>query len=131
MKEETQIPHLTIPFTAEQINGIASMGDFYQVTGLEQLVKEKTITTVNQVWMSRKQCEDLEEIVFRNLKKTKRFRGMSEKYILNAVAMDWLNYSPSSADYIPEWELWVFTPQDADLFLEEHRERIKKESKKK
>ena len=131
MKEETQIPHLTIPFVEEQINGIASMGDFYQVTGLEQLVKEKTITTVNQVWMSRKQCEDLEEIVFRNLKKTKRFRGMSEKYILNAVSMGWLNYSPSSADYIPECELWVFTPQDADLFLEEHRERIKKESKKK
>ena len=124
-----EIQHTTISFSKEQIKAIASMGDFYVVTGLEELVKDKTITNVNQIWMNRKQCEDLEEVVYRNLKKTRRFRGMGEKYIRTTIAMDWLNYSPSSADYIPERELWIFTPENAEEFLEAHRERVRKEDK--
>ena len=125
MKQTMKIPHLTIQFTQEQISKIASMGDFYQVTGLEQMVKEKTITDVNQVWMNRQQCEQLQELVIKNVKKSRKMRAMGDRYIRTSVAMDWLNYSPSSANYIPEWELWVFTPDDANLFLEEYRERIK------
>ena len=124
-----EIQHTTISFSEEQISKIASMGDFYVITGLEELVKEGTITNVNQIWMNRKQRENLEEIVYRNVKKTRRFRGMGKKYARTTIAMDWLNYSPFSTDYIPEWELWIFTPEDADRFLEIHRERIRKEEK--
>ncbi len=124
-----EIQHTTISFSEEQTKAIASMGDFYVATGLEELVKDKTITNINQIWMNRTQCEGLEEGVYRNLKKTRRFRGMGEKYIRTTVAMDWLNYAPSSADYIPEWELWIFTPENAEKFLEAHRERIRKEDK--
>ena len=113
--------HLTVPFTAEDIAGICSMGDFYQAIGLTVMMESKTLTDVSQVWMNRAQCEGLQEIVKKNIIKQRKHRHLRGKYLDPAVAMDWLNYSPVAIPYVPEGQVWVFALDDAKTAMEEYR----------
>lgn len=119
------VPHLTIPYESDDTASICSMEDFYKATGLTELVKDRTITDVRQIWMNKEVCEGLEEIVERNLRRQRKYRHWSDHTLHNAVAMDWLCYSPTSIPYIPEGELWIWTLEDADTAIEEYRIWIK------
>ena len=68
------VPHLTIPYESDDTAGICSMENFYKVTGLTELVKDRTITDVRQIWMNKEVCEGLEEIVERNLRRQRKYR---------------------------------------------------------
>lgn len=122
------VPHLIIPYTQEMISGICSMDDFYKAVGLTVLVKDKTVTDVQQVWMNKEECLGLEDIVEGNLKRQKKYKYWSEHALHTAVAMDWLRYSPVSIDYVPEGELWIWTQEDAKIALDEYRKWIKENS---
>ena len=66
------VPHDTVHFAAETIAGIASMDDFYAATGVMDILREREIRDVSQIWMNRTQCESLIDIVRRNAKKRHR-----------------------------------------------------------
>lgn len=107
-------------FTQEMIQGICSMDDFYRETGLLKLLESGEVVNVNQLWMNREQCEGLQDIVTKNLRKG-RFKRTSQKALDYSVAMDWLNYSPVSIPYVPEGEIWVFQKEDTDAAMNEYR----------
>lgn len=107
-------------FTQEMIQGICSMDDFYRETGLLKLLESGEVVNVNQLWMNREQCEGLQDIVTKNLRKG-RFKRTSQKVLDYSVAMDWLNYSPVSIPYVPEGEIWVFQKEDTDAAMNEYR----------
>lgn len=118
------VPHDTVHFSAEAIAGIASMDDFYAATGVMDILREREIRDVTQVWMNRTQCESLMDIVRRNAKK--KHRRWSQHQLELAVSMDWLNYSPVSIPYVPEGEIWLFqSKEDADAAIEEYRAWLK------
>lgn len=107
-------------FTQDMIQGICSMDDFYRETGLLKLLESGEVVNVNQLWMNREQCEGLQDIVTKNLRKG-RFKRTSQKTLDYSVAMDWLNYSPVSIPYVPEGEIWVFQKEDTDAAMNEYR----------
>lgn len=111
-------------FTPEMIQGICSMDDFYRETGLLKLLESGEVVNVNQLWMNREQCEGLQDIVTKNLRKG-RFKRMSQKVLDYSVAMDWLNYSPVSIPYVPDGEIWVFQKEDTDTAMNEYRDWYK------
>ena len=124
---EHSVPHQTITFTDQQIGSIQSMDDFYNATGITGMLQEKSVTRVDQLWMNRFQCENLEDIIEKNLKKSRKYKWMSERALRNAVAMDWLNYAPVSVPYVPDGEIWVFSSDDAQTALTEYRDWSKGE----
>ena len=125
MRSPITVSHVEYQFTDDQIKDIKSMWDFYKATGLAAMVENKTITNVWQIWMNQEQCEGLRDIVKANLVKTRRFRSASQKYLDNSVAMDWLNYSPVSAPYVPAYTLWVFGQDQYTEAVDQHRQWIK------
>lgn len=116
------VEHTTIQFTDDSISKIRSMDDFYNATGLADVIKELGVTNVDQIWMNRTKCESLQDIVIGNLKKSKKYKNRGDRALNTAVAMDWLNYSPVSIPYIPDNEIWIFTKDDARIALEEYRD---------
>lgn len=126
----TAIPHLVIPILPDDIRDIASMADFFRALGLNRLFESRDVTDVSQMWMNKTACEGLEDIVFQNARKDKRYKYLTDHALKTAVAMDWLNYSPVSADYIPENELWVFTLENAKKALDAHRAYIREKERK-
>lgn len=122
-------PKMVIPYTDDMVAGICSMDDFYKCTGLREFVTDRTITDVSQVWMNRKACEELEDIVERNLRKQKKYKHWSDRVLRNSVAMDWLCYSPVSYDDVPRGELWIWSLEDAKEAMKEQRERNKENQK--
>ena len=130
MDQITAIPHLIILIPPEGIRDIASMADFFRVLGLNQLFESRDVTDVSQMWMNKAACEGLEDIVFQNARKDKRYKYLTDHALKTAVAMDWLNYSPVSVDYIPENELWVFTLENAKKALDAYRAYIREKERK-
>lgn len=116
------VEHMTIQFTDDAISKICSMDDFYNATGLADVIKELGVTNVDQIWMNRTKCEGLQDIVMGNLKKSKKYKNRGDRALNTAVAMDWLNYSPVSIPYIPDNEIWIFAKDDARIALEEYRD---------
>ena len=116
------VEHMTIQFADDAISKICSMDDFYNATGLADVIKELGVTNVNQIWMNRTKCEGLQDIVMGNLKKSKKYKNRGDRALNTAVAMDWLNYSPVSIPYIPDNEIWIFAKDDARIALEEYRD---------
>ena len=72
--------------------------------------------------MNRAECRELEDIVERNLRKQKKYKDWSDRWLHTAVAMDWLSYSPVSVPYVPEGEIWVWNVEDFRIVLDEYRE---------
>ena len=130
MDQIMEIPHLVIPILPEDIRGIASMADFFKALGMDKLFESRDVTDVSQMWMNRAACEGLEDIVFQNARKNKRYKHLKDHALKTAVAMDWLNYSPVATDYIPENELWVFTLENAKTALDAHRAYIREKERK-
>lgn len=116
------VEHTTIQFADDAISKIRSMDDFYNATGLVDIIKELGVTNVDQIWMNRDKCENLQDIVMGNLKKSKKYKSWGDRALNTAVAMDWLNYSPVSIPYIPDNEIWIFAKDDARIALEEYRD---------
>ena len=85
-----------IKFKWEDMKGIKSMGEFYERLGIMKELEENKMS-VYDVFMNRKECEKIQEVV------KKSWKG---KYG-TSIAMDWLNYSPTTNDEVGDGELWV------------------------
>ena len=124
-----KFPVQVVRFTPDQIAGIKCMGDFYSAVGLDDAIKGGEISSVAQVYMNKDECEGLEDIVLKNLKGDRRFRGFSDRYLKTSVAMDWLNYSPVCAEYIAPGEVWAISKEYEREAMECHREYAQRKDK--
>ena len=108
---------------------IKSMIDFYEVLGIERRLQSGEITVMD-VFMEREDCEELQPIMRKNFPNKKHYR---DKYINTSVAIEWLNYSPSSAIQPPKGEIWIIKKEDREEYEkmvdEAARDAIKKEEK--
>jgi predicted DNA-binding protein len=96
-----------LKYNIEDFSGIESMEDFYTVAGLMDRIRNKELTQFD-IHMNRLECEILNDFSKKNNRKSKK-KKWSERMIDNSVAMDWLNYSPSSDNaQVPEGELWIY-----------------------
>lgn len=88
---------------------IVSCGDFFTYIGMLDYFKEhkEKHFSISQVKTNGNTLEHLYTILLENLKKDKRFREYSNKYIENSFAMDWLNYAPVKDVSIPDGEVWL------------------------
>lgn len=98
------------------------MDDFYQKTGLFPLIKEGTVKDVTQIWMNRKQCEEMREQMKKNAKKDKRFKGFTDKYIATQIGFDWLMYAPVASYLVPYDQLWIWAYEDMETAMQLHRD---------
>lgn len=99
-------PDIVLRFSDDDIENIASVQDFYTATGLDDFISDGTVSSVDQVWMNFKQCEDILSIAVKNLRKQRR--GWSTQAVRTAASLDWMNYSPVQSPFTPRGELWIF-----------------------
>lgn len=99
-----------------------------KATGLFDMVKSREVTDVSQVWMNEAQNDLLLECMKKNLRKDRKFKMYTNKYIDNSAAMDWLNYSPVSDSEVPEFELWVYAPGEVKATMEARRAKKRQDN---
>lgn len=123
-------PIKVVSFSKDNISAICCLGDFYEALGVGDLMKDGTADDISQYWMNKAVCEELEDIVFKNARKDRRYKHLRDKSLKTAVAMDWLNYSPVAVEYIPEDELWIFSHDDSVAALNAHRAWLREKERK-
>ena len=97
-----------LKYEMSNFKGIKSMIDFYDVLGIEERLQAGEITVMD-VFMEREDCEELQNFMRKNFPGRKHY---TEKYINANVAMEWLNYSPSSTIQPPKGEIWIIKQED-------------------
>ncbi len=116
--------HQTLPISTEAVEKSACMADFFELTGLQEPIKEGAVTDIQQVWMNSGQCEALREALHRNARRDKRWKYLSDHHLATSVGMDYLNYSPVAVTYVPWGQLWIWSKDDSDIAMKEFRQWI-------
>lgn len=135
MQKRSNDMHI-IKFTQEQIAPMRCMDDFYTLTGALEYIKNpaNTITSVEQVFMNKEECDGLIELMFNNVavksKKGKAGNDISQRHIRNTIAFDWANISPVGNEKTPRGELWLCSKKEAEKILKKIRAAAKRKNKK-
>jgi hypothetical protein len=103
-----------LKYNIEDFSGIESMEDFYTVAGLMDRIRNKELTQFD-IHMDREECEMLNDFSRENNRKNKKKHRKDGSTLFTSVAMDWMNYSPSSNnDDVPKGELWIYKENKND-----------------
>ena len=94
--------YVDLKFDLEKIHECWCMMDFYEKIGAIPYFEDKYVTDVKNVYMNREQCEWLNDLFKRNIRKLKMYKHYKEEYTDTIVAFDWLNYSPVLCDELPK-----------------------------
>lgn len=119
------VPHQTVTFDAVALKKIVTMEDFYTAVGIIDKIKSGEIIDVQQMWMNRGQDLAINEMCKKNIRKSKKFKHLTDKHLETRVAMDWLCYSPVSVPYIPVNEIWIWSKENYKTALDEYRQWLK------
>lgn len=122
-----------IKFTQEQIAPMRCMDDFYTLTGALEYIKNpvNAITSVEQVFMNKEECDGLIELMFNNVvDNPKKKNDAYLRHIRNSIGLDWANISPVSNEKTPRGELWLCSKKEAEKILKKIRAAAKKEKQK-
>lgn len=122
-----------IKFTQEQIASMRCMDDFYALTGALEYIKNpvNAITSVEQVFMNKGECDGLIELMFNNIVgNSKKKNDTYLRHIRNSIGLDWANISPVSNEKTPRGELWLCSKGEAEKVLKRIRAAAKKKNKK-
>ena len=107
--------------------------DFYALTGALEYIKNpvNAITSVEQVFMNKEECDGLIELMFSNIVgNSKKKNDTYLRYIRNSIGLDWANISPVSNEKTPRGELWLCSKGEAEKMLKKIRAAAKKKNKK-
>lgn len=88
-----------IKFDWQDMKGIKCMGEFYQRLGIMKELEENKMS-VYDVFMNQKECEKIKDVVAKSY-------GRKKDLYKVGIAMDWLNYSPTTNDEVGDGELWI------------------------
>lgn len=103
--------------------GVCSMNDFYARTHLIELMRAGLISDVAQIWMNRKNCDILHDSLYESLRKSRKYKDFTDKYLRTSSAMDWLNYAPVGIEWLPEDEIWVWETEEATQRINVYRDK--------
>lgn len=116
------LSHRTVLFDPTALAEIITMDDFYKATNVMDIITAGDITDVQQIWMNHQQCLDVNGLCKANARRSKRHRRKGWRWIEQAVAMDWLSYSPVSVPYVPVNEIWIWSTEDYKTAMDEYRQ---------
>ena len=102
------IPIKIVKYNISDIKKLKSMADFYDKVGLTKDFKSGLITHVQQIHMESNNCNSLSGIMISTLKKSRKYKMFTDRYINTAVGMDCLDLCPVSNDKVPEDEIWIY-----------------------
>lgn len=123
-----------IKFTKDQIAPMRCMDDFYAITGALDYIKDAShgITSVQQVFMNKDECNGLIELMFNNITGSAKGKVSTDhqQYIRNKIGIDWANISPVSNEKTPRGELWLCSKKEADRILKKMRAAAKRKNEK-
>lgn len=89
-----------IAINKDMYSNIKSMSDFYKSVGVIDMIPEGYTFDIQKIYMNKEDCEELQDIIYKNLIKDDKYKHLTEKYLRQSIAMDWLLYSPSSVQKV-------------------------------
>ena len=122
-----------VKFTQEQIASMRCMDDFYALTGALEYIKNpvNAITSVEQVFMNKEECDGLIELMFNNIVgNSKKKNDTHLRHIRNRIGIDWANISPVRNEKPPRGEIWLRSQREAEKALIKIRAAAKKKNNK-
>lgn len=128
-KDPKGLKCIVLKFDINKLKTMANLMEFFEITGMEPYLKNKTIHDFRQTFMNKTAGEKILSYWLKNWRKCKDTRGYRKQYAQSSISFNWMNYAPIYKDDIPEDEIHIYPKKKGEPIpnLDKWKEYIKEE----